>query len=361
MARVGIIGYGLAGEVFHAPLVDSVDGLEVAAVVTSDAERARRAAAAYPGVQVVARADELWPLVEAVVVAAPNRAHVPLGLAAIERGLPVVMDKPIAPSLADAERLVAAAEATGVLLSVFQNRRWDGDFLTVRRLIERVGEVRRFESRYERWRPELEGGWRQLGDPDEGGGLLLDLGAHLVDQALLLLGPARGVYAELDSRRGGEVDDDTFVAIEHESGARSHLWMSAVAPLHGRRLRVNGADGGIETSDLDPQEDQLAAGVRPGDSGYGLSGASAVVVANAGGERGLHELEAGAYQRFYEGFRDALDGGAPPPVDARDALASLRVIEAARRSHATGSVIAIASQPPNAAGSPEATTKEGSA
>jgi predicted dehydrogenase len=341
MTRVGIIGFGLSGEVFHAPLVDSVDGLEVAAVVTSDAERSTRAAAAYPAAQVVATADELWPLVDAVVVATPNRSHVPLGLAAVERGLPVVIDKPIAASLADAERLVDAAEARGVLLTVFQNRRWDGDFLTARRLLDRVGAVRRFESRYERWRPDLEGGWRQLGDPEEGGGLLLDLGSHLVDQALVLLGPVHGVYAELDRRRGGEVDDDSFVALEHESGARSHLWMSAVAPLHGRRLRVNGAKGGIETADLDPQEDQLAAGLRPGDSGYGLSGGSAVLVATEGGDGSLHDLDAGAYERFYAGFRDAVGGGAPPPVDARDALASMRVIEAARRSHATGSVIAI--------------------
>jgi predicted dehydrogenase len=149
------------------------------------------------------------------------------------------------------------------------------------------------------------------------------------------------VYAELDRRRGAEVDDDTFVALEHESGARSHLWMSAVAPLHGRRLKVNGAEGGIETSDLDPQEDQLQAGVRPGDSGYGVAGASAVLVRNGGGVGGLHELEAGAYQRFYAGFRDAVAGDGPPPVDARDALAALRVIEAARHSHTTGSVIAI--------------------
>jgi scyllo-inositol 2-dehydrogenase (NADP+) len=341
MTRVGIIGFGLAGEVFHAPLVDWVDGLEVAAVVTSDPERSARAAAGYPAAQVVATADELWPLVDAVVVATPNRSHVPLGLAAVERGLPVVIDKPIAPYLADAKRLVEAAEGKGVLLTVFQNRRWDGDFLTARRLLDRVGAVGRFESRYERWRPELEGGWRQRGDPGEGGGLLLDLGSHLVDQALVLLGPVRGVYAELDRRRGAEVDDDSFLALRHESGARSHLWMSAVAPLHGRRLRVNGAKGGIETSDLDPQEDQLAAGLRPGDSGYGLVEGSAVLVANEGGDDGLHELETGAYERFYAGFRDALDGGAPPPVDPHDALASMRVIEAARRSHATGSVIAI--------------------
>jgi predicted dehydrogenase len=340
--RVGIIGYGLAGAVFHAPLVDSVDGLTVAAIVTSDAERSRRAAEAYPDARVVATPDELWPLVDAVVVASPNRFHVPLGLAAVERDLPVVVDKPLAPSLNEAQRLVEAAEGSDVPLTVFQNRRWDGAFLTVRRLLPRVGTVRRFESRYDRWRPVAEGGWRQRGDPQEGGGLLLDLGSHLIDQALVLLGPARRVYAELDRRREGiEVDDDSFVAIEHDDGARSHLWMSAVAPLPGRGMRVSGTEGGIEISDVDPQEDQLADGLRPGDPGYGVSpGASAVVAAGDKEER--EPLDAGAYQDFYAGFRDAVAAGGPSPVEPRDALAALRVIEVARASAADGTVVPVA-------------------
>ena len=153
MTRVGIIGYGLAGEVFHAPLVDAVEGLEVAAIVTRDPDRQRRAAAAYPEASVVADVEELWPLAEAVVVASSNRSHVPLGLAAVERGLPVVVDKPLAPSLAEAERLVAAAEGRGVLLTVFQNRRWDGDFLTLQKRLDFVGSPIRLESRFERSSP----------------------------------------------------------------------------------------------------------------------------------------------------------------------------------------------------------------
>lgn len=340
MTRVGIIGYGLAGEVFHAPLVDAVEGLEVAAIVTRDPDRQRRAAAAYPEARVVPDVEELWSLAEVVVVASSNRSHVPLALAAVERGLPVVVDKPLSPSLSEAERLVAAAEERGVLLTVFQNRRLDDDFLTVRRLIDGIGTPLRLESRFERFEPELSGGWRELGDPAEGGGLLLDLGSHLIDQARLLLGPVRRVYAELDRRRGGaEADDDTFLALEHAGGARSHLWMSALAPLRGPRLRLSGADGGVETFGLDPQEEQLAQGLRPGDDGWGLRGAAARVVAGDGERE--EPLTPGAYELFYAGLREALDTGGAPPVDPHDALTTLRVIEAALRSAAKRTVIEI--------------------
>jgi scyllo-inositol 2-dehydrogenase (NADP+) len=329
--RAGIAGYGLAGEVFHAPLIDAVDGIHVAGIVTTDAERQARASSAYPDARVVPDVDELWDGIDLLVIAAPNRAHVPLGLAAVEHGVALVVDKPLAPNAADGARLIEAAEAAGVPLTVFQNRRLDGDFLTLRGLLERgeLGAVTRFESRFERFRPELSDGWRELGDAAEGGGLLLDLGAHLVDQARVLFGPPLRVYAELDQRRpGGQVEDDVFVALEHAGGVRSHLWMSAVAPLNGPRFRVSGLERGFASDGLDPQEAQLADGVRPGDPGYGES----------------EGHETGAYQRFYEGVRDWLRDGAPAPVDPRDSLACLRVLEAARRSAQTHSVIELEGQ-----------------
>jgi scyllo-inositol 2-dehydrogenase (NADP+) len=329
--RAGIAGYGLAGEVFHAPLVDAVDGIDVAGIVTTNAERQARVSSAYPDARVVPDVDELWDGIDLLVIAAPNRAHVPLGLAAVEHGVALVVDKPLAPNAADGERLIEAAEAAGVPLTVFQNRRLDGDFLTLRGLLERgeLGAVTRFESRFERFRPEVSDGWRELGDAAEGGGLLLDLGAHLVDQARVLFGPPLRVYAELDQRRpGGQVEDDVFVALEHAGGVRSHLWMSAVAPLNGPRFRVSGLERGFASDGLDPQEAQLADGVRPGDPGYGES----------------EGHETGAYQRFYEGVRDWLRDGAPAPVDPRDSLACLRVLEAARRSAQTHSVIELEGQ-----------------
>ena len=321
--RAGIAGYGLAGEVFHAPLLDAVDGIEVAGIVTSSAERQDRARAAFPDARVVGNVDELWDEIDVIVIAVPNRAHVELGLAAFGHGVPVVMDKPLAPSLAEGERLL---EAEG-RLTVFQNRRFDGDFLTLQGLLEdgELGQITRLESRFERFRPEVDSsGWREMADAAEGGGLLLDLGAHLVDQARVLFGHPLRVYGELHRRRpGAQVEDDVFLALEHEGGVRSHLWMSAVAPLHGPRFRVSGLNGAFASDGLDPQEAQLAEGMRPGDAGYGESA----------------HLLPGAYQRFYEGVVSWLRDGAPAPVDPRDSLACLRVLEAARRSAQTNSVI----------------------
>ena len=325
--RVGIVGFGLAGEVFHAPLVDSVDGLSVAAIITSNHERARRAREAYPDATVVAALADLWDLeLDLVVVAAPNRAHVPVALEAIERDLPVVVDKPLAPTLADAERLLAA----GGRVTVFQNRRWDNDFLTARRLVAKgmLGEPFRLDSRMERARPEVsDTAWRELPGAEEGGGVLLDLGAHLVDQALLLFGPVADVYAEVDVRRpGARVNDDAFIALEHENGARSHLAMSKTAAIPGPRMRLLGLDGAFEAAAIDPQEDQLAAGLRPGDPDYGVGADGRL--ADAAGNARPQRLERGAYDRFYAGVAEWLDGG-PPPVDPADAVASLRILEAA--------------------------------
>jgi predicted dehydrogenase len=342
--RIAIAGFGLAGEVFHAPLIAATEGLSIAAVATSNPVRAARARAQYPGVAVVADAEALLAdadRFDALVVATPNRLHVPIARAALHRGLPVVVDKPLAPGADEAQALVADFAAAEVPLTVFNNRRWDGDFLTVRRAVEsgQLGTVTRFESRYERFRPEVrDKTWRELPHAAEGGGLLLDLGSHLVDQALTLFGPALRVYAEIDRRRaGGQVDDDVFVALEHAGGVRSHLWMSAVAALGGRSLRVSGTHGGIETPGLDPQEEQLAVGLRPRDLGWG-QGRPARLVDRAGEERSM-TLQPGAYERYYAAVRDALRGDAAMPVDPRDAVATLDVIDAARRSAAHATVI----------------------
>jgi predicted dehydrogenase len=345
--RVAVVGYGLAGAVFHAPLVAATPGLAVAAVVTANPERAARAAAEHPAARVLPDAGALWELagaggLDVVVVAAPNRVHAELALRAVEHRLAVVVDKPLAVTAAEGARVVEAAAAAGVALTVFHNRRWDGDFLTVRALVAEgaLGEVLRLESRFERFRPQLRAGaWRESAGAEEGGGQLLDLGPHLVDQALVLLGPAVGVYAELDRRRAGvAAEDDAFVALEHASGARSHLWMSAVAPLHGPRLRVSGLAGGVETSGFDPQEAQLRDGRRPGDPGFGEG--APVRVVDGDGER-FAPRAPGRYAEFYAALRDALRGEAPLPVDPQDAVAVLRVLAAARRSAAEGVVVAL--------------------
>ncbi|MDT3396614.1 Gfo/Idh/MocA family oxidoreductase [Streptomyces sp. B1866] len=358
--RVGLIGYGIAGSVFHAPLIAAADGLVLDTVVTSSPERQAKARAEHPGARVADAADELWSRADAldlVVVASPNRTHVPLARAALESGLPVVVDKPLAGTAAEAEDLAALAESRGLLLSVFHNRRWDSDFRTVRQLIadDALGEVRRFESRYERWRPRLKGGWRESGDPAEVGGLLYDLGSHLVDQALTLFGPVTSVYAEADARRpGAQADDDSFVALRHACGVRSHLWTSATAAQLGPRFRVIGSRAGYVKYGLDPQEADLREGLRPGgarppepgaaewgvepESAWGRLGAGESP--RTGGGEPVPSLP-GDYPAYYAAVATALRLGGPPPVTAAEAAATLRVLEAARRSAAEGRTVSL--------------------
>ncbi|WP_371484712.1 Gfo/Idh/MocA family oxidoreductase [Kitasatospora sp. NBC_00315] len=341
--RVGLIGYGIAGSVFHAPLITTTPGLDLAAVVTSNPERRTQVHREHPGAEVVATAEDLWPLgLDLVVVASPNRSHVPLATAALQAGLPVVVDKPLAPGTAEARQLIALAEERGLPLSVFQNRRWDGDFLTVAELVRsgRLGRVHRFESRFERWRPELKGGWRELGDPAEAGGLLYDLGSHLVDQALTLFGPVARVHAETDARRSGaQTDDDTFVALTHADGTRSHLWMSATAADLGPRFRVLGSEGAYVTFGLDGQEDALRSGRTPKEADWGVTPAGHHGRLGAGDDAAEFPTLPGRYQAYYAGMVEALHGRAPVPVDPRDAVAALTVLEAARRSAVEGRTV----------------------
>jgi scyllo-inositol 2-dehydrogenase (NADP+) len=336
--RVALLGYGLSGAVFHAPLIAVVEGLELAAIVTRDGERRSRARRDFPDSALLESPEEIWERADdfdLVVVAAPNRAHVPLARAAMRAELAVVVDKPLATSADEGRLLVREAQERGVMLTVFQNRRWDGDFLTVRGLLDEdaLGEVARFESRFERWRPDLAGGWRESPEPDDAGGLLYDLGSHLVDQALHLFGPATLVYAELDRRRSGaETDDDTFVALTHAAGVRSHLWMSAVAAQTGPRFRVIGSRAGYVKYGLDVQEESLRAGRRPDDPLWGREPEDRWGLLGSGDRLRRVQTVAGAYQRFYEAVVLALRESAPPPVDPAEAVAGLQVLDAAKAS-----------------------------
>ena len=343
--RVGLIGYGLAGAVFHAPLFAAVPGMRLAMAVTRDPERARRAEADHPGVQVVDSADRLWERadeLDLVVVASPNRTHVPLARAALQAGLPVVVDKPLAASAAEGRELVEEAQRLGLLLAVFQNRRWDGDFMTLQKLIDEgaLGEVFRFESRFERWRVEPKPGWRQSADPQDAGGLLFDLGAHLIDQARLLFGPVRQVYAELDQRRStSQVDDDTFVALTHHSGVRSHLWMGITSAQNGPRFRVLGSQAAYVRWGMDSQEAALQAGRRPDEPGWGEEPESAWGILGVGEEARPVRSLPGDYTAFYRGVAEALRTGSAGPMDPMEAVAVLEIVEAAVRSAERGEVV----------------------
>jgi predicted dehydrogenase len=333
--RAGLIGYGLGGAAFHAPLIATTPGMTLEAIVTANPERRAQAVRAHPGVRLLSSSDELLTTprpVDLVVVTTPNRSHVPLAMSALRAGLPVVIDKPIAPTSAAARDVIAEAARRGLMLTVFNNRRWDGDFLTLRRLLAEgaLGDVHRFESRYERWRPAGRQNWRELADPEEAGGLLFDLGSHLIDQALLLFGAVESIYAEMDRRRPGTaVDDDVFLALTHRSGVRSHLWMSNGASQAGPRFRVLGSRAGYTKFGLDVQEAALRAGERPG-PGWGIEPPDRWGQIGVEGDLRPAPTEPGVYPRFYEGVVAALERGDHPPVAPEDAVHVIEVIERAR-------------------------------
>ncbi len=335
--RVALIGFGLAGSVFHAPLIDAAPGLRLASIVTSNPERARRAREEHPGAEVLGSVDGLWERAgehELVVVATPNDSHLPLATRALELGLPAVVDKPLATSSRAGRALVEESERRGLALTVFHNRRWDSDQLTLRRLLAEgaLGRVHRYESRFERWRPQIRAdAWRENTAPAEGGGVLLDLGTHLVDQALSLFGPAIEVYGEVESHRGGAGDDDVFIAITHPDGVRSHLWASSVAGARGPRLRVLGSEAAFVVEELDGQEDALLAGMRPdGTVPWGVEPPERRGHLFRGDRVEAVPSENGAWPRFYELLAAHLDGNGPLPVDPGDAVRVLEVLERAR-------------------------------
>ncbi|MEP6494328.1 MAG: Gfo/Idh/MocA family oxidoreductase [bacterium] len=336
--RVALIGYGLGGATFHAPLISATAGLELAAIVTKDPTRRAQAQRDFPAARLLDGVADVWSAAasyDLAVVASPSGAHASLALRALEAGLNVVVDKPFAATADEARRIAAAAHARGLLVSPFQNRRWDGDFLTVRRLQAdgRLGTVYRFESRFERWRAAAKPRWTE---PDAEGaleGIVYDIGSHLVDQALVLFGPVRDVYAESDRRHPAVcVEDEAMIALTHTSGVRSHLFMSAVAGQSGPRMSVYGSRATYVKFGLDPQEDSLKRGVRPGDEAWGEESADRWGTLHDGTTGAPIATEAGAYENFYTGIERALRTRGAPPVDPNDAVESLVVIEAAKRS-----------------------------
>ena len=344
--RVALIGYGLGGRAFHAPLIAVTPELRLTTIVTSNPERRAQAQADFPDARIVDSADAVWANAnehDVVVITTPNRSHVPLARAAIAVGVAVILDKPMAATAKDGRELVAEAARRGVPLAPYHNRRWDGELITTLHLIAsgELGVVQRFESRLDRWRPgQVPSVWRERGAPEDAGGVLFDLGPHLIDQARVLFGPVRQVYAELEKRRpGAVVHDDVFIALRHASGVHSHLWASAVAAQLGARMRVLGTKAAYVKQNADVQEAALRSGVRADAPGFGEDPPEQWGRVGAGADTRLVATAKGSYATFYSQVVPWLRQGSPPPVDPADAIAVLDIIEAAQRSAAEATVV----------------------
>ncbi|MDR3736932.1 MAG: Gfo/Idh/MocA family oxidoreductase [Acidobacteriaceae bacterium] len=331
MIRVGLVGFGLAGRVFHAPLLSSVEGLELAAVVERSSDNA---AARYPGIVPYRTVDELLAdaSIKLIVVATPNSTHFPLALRALEAAKHVVVDKPMALTSNQIAQMIELSGGVGLHAIPFHNRRWDGDFRTVRTLLQdkALGNLVHYESNFDRWKPAASSrAWKE--DASEGG-ILLDLGTHLVDQTLTLFGLPESVGAEVRRERDGEGPNDSFaIRLHYYTGFSVTLGANCLASLARPRFYLRGTRGNFWKSGLDPQEDALNAIARIDTQDWGKEPAArwGTLRVDANGSSVTHPVEtaAGDYRLFYAGVRDALLGKAPAPVAAIDAWRTVRILE----------------------------------
>jgi scyllo-inositol 2-dehydrogenase (NADP+) len=334
MIRVGVIGFGLAGKVFHAPFVRLVEGMQLTAIMRRSSEIDPK----YSGVRFVRSVEEMLAIedIQLVVVATPNDSHAPIARQCLEAGRHVVIDKPFTPTLKEAEDLVALAKQKKRIVTVFQNRRWDGDFLTVRKLFgeQSLGRMVIYESHFDRFRPNLRGSWHER--PIPGMGLMFDLSPHLIDQALVLFGTPEAISADLRKERDGTQVDDAFDITFHYPHSRALLRASAVTAAPGPRFWICGTKGTYTKYGLDPQEDAMKNGGDPTSPEWGKEPQEAWGKLTTTDAVTAVPTIPGNYRAYYENVRNAILGKAEIAVTPEQALNVMRGLELAIESSRTG-------------------------
>jgi predicted dehydrogenase len=329
--KVGIAGYGLAGRIFHAPLLKGC-GFEVIGVLTTSKERSEHARLDFPDTKVVGSISELVELdLDLLVVASANLVHAEHAIAGINKGIPVVIDKPMGRTAAEVQQMISAAQSKNVAVTTFFNRRWDSDALTIKKVLESkvLGEVHRLDSRFERFRPELNpNSWRESMSAKEGGGLLLDLQPHLISTAIDWFGSASLITASVRSLRSAS-DDDSVLVLHHSSGVDSYLSASALVGAPGPRIRILGTKGALVINALDPQEALLREGKFPENGTWTIPTTSEAFI-HRGDDIKKIESVPGNYGHFYKQVEQAIVNGSPWPVSTSDALQVSQIIDQAR-------------------------------
>jgi predicted dehydrogenase len=334
--RVGIIGFGFAGTTFHAPLIRTTPGMEIAAVSSSHADKVHAALGEHVKVLADPKALIDDAGIDLVVSASPNATHYQLAALALDRGRHVVVDKPFTATVAEAEDLARRAQTSGKLLSVYHNRRWDSTTRTGQRVLASgmLGELRHASMHFDRFRPEPVNRWKE--DPDALGGVWMDLGPHLLDEALLYFGMPEAIQADIAGLRPGTRADDNFqVRLRYAGGVRVDLGASMLGAIARPRLTLQGTRGSYAKQSLDPQEAMLKAGQLPDDpAAWGVDSEAGVAVLERDGrmESVAVPTENGCYPEYYRQVRDAILGGAPNPVTAEQAIRVMRLLEAGRLS-----------------------------
>jgi predicted dehydrogenase len=329
--NVGFVGYGYATRTFHAPLVAATPGLRLAAVATT---APATLAADWPDVPALPTADVLFarPDIDLVVIATTNDSHFPLAHLALASGKHVVVDKPFTLTAADGRALETLANANARVLSVFHNRRWDADFLTLKQLLAEkdaglLGRVVHFESHFDRYRPSVRDRWRERNGP--GSGLWYDLGPHLLDQTLQLFGRPEGILLDTAQHRDAAQIDDYFHAVLRYGALRVHLHADMLSAHLPPRFTIHGTNGSLTKHGLDPQEDALKAGLRPPAADWGRDLEPFTFTTIEADRRHTRDIPAlpGDYAAYYAALRDCLRGEAPNPVPPSEAISVIELLE----------------------------------
>jgi len=332
--NVAIIGYGLSGRIFHGAIIGAVNGFNVKSIVTTDTKKAEQAKLDFPEVTIVDNADTVFKdeTIDLVVISTPNTSHFSLAEKALNSGKNVVIEKPFTITTHDALRLIDLQHDTKKVLSVYHNRRFDGDYQTIKKLInnDAVGRLVEFESHFDRFRnTSNDNAWREQDIP--GSGMLYDLGSHLIDQALDLFGLPQEVYADMTSQRRGPVDDSFEIILYY-----TELKVTLKSSIHVKeplpRFILHGSDGSFIKYGLDVQEPQLKEGIRPKDPGYGIDDKDKWGILNTHIRKSI-ETEKGDYTQYYENIYQAITEDKPLLISAHDGFNVMRIIEAARHSN----------------------------
>ena len=340
MIKVGIIGYGNSAQTFHLPFVESNDSLELFAISSSQAEAIREK---YPSIKIFNNADELIHNsgIDLVIITAPNHVHYSLAKLALEQGLHVIVEKPMVTKSSEAEELIQLAKQQSLILSVFQNRRWDGDFLTIKKLIKQkaLGEIRYFESHFDRFRPLVRQRWKE--QPGPGAGFLFDLGPHLIDQALCLFGLPNSVTARCLALRNNSSITDYFHILLHYKDLEVVLHASTFSAGPNRRFRLEGTKGSYDKYGLDPQEAQLHEGLPPSDILFGAEKIDQFGTLYLENSKQQIDTETGCYQQYYLKMVDAINNGGASPVNSEEVVNVIKIIELAEISSQQGRTVSM--------------------
>ncbi|AUS09587.1 oxidoreductase [Laceyella sacchari] len=343
--QVGLIGFGFSGSTFHAPVITQVPGLNLTHVVSSDPSKVHRR---LPQVEVLADPRALWdhPDIGLVVITTPNDTHFPYAKEALLSGKHLVIEKPFVIDVAEADELIKLATEQNRILSVYHNRRYDSDFLTVKQVVKQglLGTVHTYEAHFDRYRPEVRIRWREQDVP--GAGVLYDLGPHLIDQAIQLFGPPQTVWADLLMQRPqAQVTDCFHLILGYENGLRAILRAGCLVKAPGPRYQVHGSLGTLTKYGMDPQEEMLKQGMKPGDPGWGQESpefqATLSTTVQGVEMQGTVPTLTGGYETYYQQLAQAIRGQADVPVSAQEARLTMQVISAAIVSAHEGRVVKI--------------------